>query len=186
MSPNSSRYTGSISRGLITLIVVVILIAGAGWWWWSTSKAEPAGQAARPANAPVSVTTALVKQQDLPVTVIANGSVVALQAVDIRAQVASVISVIHIAEGQTVNKGDILFTLDARTEEANLRKAEAQVIKSKSDLANSDRNLIRQRELFQQKFISQAALDTAINQADLLKGQLAVDEAAAEASRVAR
>ena len=185
MSPNSSHSTRPISRGLIALIVVVILIAGAAWWW-SFSKAEAASQTARPASAPVSVTTTLVKQQDLPVTVISNGSVVALQAVDIRAQVASVISVIHIAEGQSVNKGDLLFTLDARTEEANLRKAEAQVIKSKTDLANADRNLTRQRELFQQKFISQAALDTAINQGDLLKGQLAVDEAAAEASRVAR
>ena len=185
MPPNSPRSNGATTRGLIALVVVVILIA-AGGWWWSTSKAEATSPAARPASPLVSVTTVLVKQQDLPVTVISNGSIVALQAVDVRAQVASVVSVIHITEGQSVNKGDLLFTLDARTEEANLRKAEAQVIKSKTDLANTDRNLIRQRELFQQKFISQASLDTAINQADLLKGQLAVDEAAAEASRVAR
>ena len=185
MHPNSLRSNGATTRRLIALFVVVILIAGGGWWW-STSKAEATNPAARPANPPVSVTTARVKQQDLPVTVISNGTVVALQAVDVRAQVASVVSVIHISEGQSVKKGDLLFTLDARTEEANLRKAEAQVVKSKTDLANADRNLIRQRELFQQKFISQAALDTAINQADLLKGQLAVDEAAAEASRVAR
>lgn len=185
MHLNSLRSNGTTSRGLIALVVVVTLIAGAGWWW-SSSKAEATSQVARPASTPVSVTTALVKQQDLPVTVLSNGSVVALQAVDIRTQVASVVSIIHITEGQSVNKGDLLFTLDARTEEANLRKAEAQVIKSKTDLANADRNLIRQRELFQQKFISQAALDTAINQADLLNSQLAVDEAAAEASRVAR
>ena len=185
MSSNSSRSTGFSTNWLLALVVAALLIAAAAWWW-TGNKAAVTSQAARPASAPVSVTTALVKQQDLPVIVISNGSVVALQAVDIRAQVASVIAAIHITEGQNVNKGDLLFTLDARTEEANLRKAEAQVIKSKSDLANADRNLIRQRELFQQKFISQAALDTAINQADLLKGQLAVDEAAAEASRVAR
>jgi RND family efflux transporter MFP subunit len=162
----------------------LLLVAGGGWWFGGRSDATMA--AVRTAGPPVSVTTALVKQQDLPVTVIANGSVVALQAVDIRAQVSSVIQAIHIAEGQTVNKGDLLFILDARTEEANLRKADAQVAKSRSDLANAERNLIRQRELFQQKFISQSALDTAINQADVLKGQLSVDEAAAEASRVAR
>jgi RND family efflux transporter MFP subunit len=40
--------------------------------------------------------------------------------------------------------------------------------------------------LFEQKFISQAALDTATNQVDLLKGQLAVDQASAEVSRVAK
>ena len=173
---------------LITVVVVLPLMAAAAWWWFGRTP-DAAATAARAAGAgggPVSVTTALAKQQDLPVTVIANGSVVALQSVDIRAQVSSVIRTIHIAEGQTVGKGDLLFTLDARTEEANLRKAEAQVLKSRSDVANAERNLKRQRELFEQKFISQSALDTAINQADVLKGQLAVDEAAAEASRVAR
>lgn len=158
-----------------------------GIWWW-TMKNSSASVATKPgaAGPAISVTTALATQRDLPVTLIANGSVVALQAVDVRAQVSSTISQIHIAEGQTVGKGDLLFTLDARTEEANLRKAEAQVVKSRSDLANADRNLKRQRELFEQKFISQSALDNAINQADVLKGQLSVDEAAAEAARVAR
>ena len=173
-------------RWKLVLGTVIVLIIAGGWWWWSGSRADAAAAATHPASPTVSVTTALVKQQDLPVTVIANGSVVALQTVDIRAQISSVIASIHIAEGQNVSKGELLFVLDARTEEANLRKAEAQVIKSKSDVANTERNLIRQRELFQQKFISQAALDTALNQADGLKGQLAVDEAAAEASRVAR
>jgi len=42
------------------------------------------------------------------------------------------------------------------------------------------------RELFTQKFISQAALDVAQNKVDTLKGQLAVDQAAAESARVAR
>ncbi len=172
---------------MIIFGVLALLLAGGGAWWM-TSRAESgtAAPAARGAGGPVSVSTALIKQMDLPVTVIANGLVVALQAVDIRAQVASTIQTIHITEGKNVSKGDLLFTLDARAEEANLRKAEAQVIKSKNDLANTERNLSRQRELFQQKFISQSAHDTAINQADVLKGQLAVDEAAAEASRVAR
>jgi RND family efflux transporter MFP subunit len=187
MSLTPQRTPGPSSRRWIFVIVAaLILIIAAAWWWTSSRPNAGATVAARAGGAPVSVTTALVKQQDLPVIVIANGAVVALQAVDIRAQVASVIEAIHIKEGQTVGRGDLLFTLDARTEEANLRKAEAQVIKSKSDLSNTERNLVRQRELFQQKFISQSALDTAINQADVLRGQLAVDEAAAEASRVAR
>ena len=186
MLPNNPHSPDQLFRKWALGGAIIVVIA-AGWWWWADTRgADTTTTAARSAIPPVSVTTALVKQQDLPVTVIANGSVVALQAADIRAQVSSVIQSIHINEGQTVQKGDLLFVLDARTEEANLRKAEAQVMKSKSDLANTERNLIRQRELFLQKFISQSALDTAINQVDVLKGQLAVDEAAAEASRVSR
>ena len=183
ISPRTSRSPWCIKQWLVT--GTLILLIAAAWWWWASTRPIANATTARTASPPVSVTTAIVKQQDLPVSVIANGSVVALQAVDIRSQISSVIQSIHVAEGQAVGKGALLFVLDARTEQANLRKAEAQVLKSKSDLANAERNLIRQRELFQQKFISQSALDTAINQADVLKGQIAVDEGAAEASRVA-
>ena len=47
--------------------------------------------------------------------------------------------------GQFVRKGDRLFTLDTRTEDANLSKAEAQVVKDRADLMNAERNLERER-----------------------------------------
>jgi RND family efflux transporter MFP subunit len=115
----------------------------------------------------------------------ANGTVVALQSVDIRAQITSTVREVHIREGQTVARGDLLVSLDSRAEEANLKKAEAQVEKDRADLANGLRTLERQRELFKQKFISQSALDAAENQVETLKGQLAVDLAAVEATKVA-
>lgn len=182
----STSGTGKSRRGIFIIIAVVVVAAGIAWWWTSGKTDAAAAAAAKAGNAPISVTIATAEQKDLPVTVIANGSVVALQAVDVRAQISSIVNAIHIAEGQYVNKGDLLFTLDSRTEEANLKKAEAQVIKSRSDFASAERNMARQQELFNQKFISQAALDTALTQVDLLKGQVAVDQAAADAQRVAR
>ena len=61
----------------------------------------------------------------------------ALQTVDLRAQVTSTIRDVHIIEGQTVAKGDLLFSLDSRADDANIRKAEAQVEKDKADLATA-------------------------------------------------
>lgn len=182
------------ARKLLIAAAVALPIAAAAWWWLRgdtanrpiTSPPSPAANALRAPGAPVTVTTAIVKAQDLPVNVSANGAVVSLQSVDVRPQVSSTVAQIHVREGHFVKKGDLLFTLDARTEEANVKRAEAQVVKTRSDVANADRNLKRQRELFEQKFVSQSALDTAINQADILRGQLAVDEAAAESARVAR
>jgi len=88
-------------------------------------------------------------------------------------------------EGQAVGAGELLFSLDSGTEEANLKKAQAQVEKDQADFATAQRNLERQRELFRQTFISQAALDVVQNQVDTLTGQLAIDRAAVEAARVA-
>jgi RND family efflux transporter MFP subunit len=164
----------------------IVVVAAATAYWWPVASKKPEAQAARKGPGAVAVVTAKAEARDVPVKLRANGTVTALQSVDLRSQVTSTVREMHIREGQTVGKGDLLFTLDARTEEANLKKAQAQVEKDKADLATAMRNLARQRELFEQKFISQSALDTAQNQVDTLNGQLAVDSAALEAARVAR
>jgi RND family efflux transporter MFP subunit len=164
---------------------IVVLIAAAGAWWWSDYAKRQEAQAARRPSGAITVTTTKVESRDVPVKIKANGTVTALQSVDLRAQVTSTVAQVNIREGQSVAKGDLLFTLDSRADEANLKKALAQVEKDKADLSTAERNLVRQRDLFQQKFIAQAALDVAQNQVDTLNGQLAVDTAAVEAAKVA-
>jgi RND family efflux transporter MFP subunit len=165
-------------------VAIAISAASVGGWWLSRPEKAPQA-AAKGGGAAVPVTVAVVERRDVPVRLRANGTVVALQSVDIRAQITSTVREVHIREGQTVAKGDLLVSLDSRAEEANLRKAEAQVEKDRADLANAQRTLERQRQLFVQKFISQSALDAAESQVESLKGQLAVDLAAVEGSRVA-
>lgn len=172
-----------LRRVAVTVVVLALAAGAGGWWYWGQAKAPKAG--ARAGAAAVPVTVATVERRDVPVRLRANGTVVALQSVDIRAQITSTVREVHIREGQSVAKGDLLVSLDSRAEEANLRKAEAQVEKDRADLANGKRTLERQRQLFEQKFISQSALDAAQNQVETLMGQLAVDLAAVEAARVA-
>jgi RND family efflux transporter MFP subunit len=171
------------SRLWIVLAGMLLLALLAAWFW------RPQGDAANPKGSKagaVLVVSALVAQRDVSVRLTANGTVSAQQTVEVRPQISATIHSVHIKEGQFVHKGDRLFTLDTRTEAANLSKAEAQLVKDRADLANAERNLERQRELFLQKYISQAAFDTAQNQVDGLRAQLAVNQAAVETSRVSR
>ena len=172
-----------MGRRTLAAVVVLVAAAGFGGWWYSRQDKPP--QVAAKGGGAVPVTTATVERRDVPVRLRANGTVVALQSVDIRAQITSTVREVHIREGQTVARGDLLVSLDSRAEEANLKKAEAQVEKDRADLANSQRTLERQRQLFVQKFISQSALDAAESQVESLKGQLAVDLAAVESAKVA-
>ena len=165
-------------------LAVAIAAASAGGWWLSRPDKAPQA-AARGGGGAVPVTAAQVERRDVPVRLRTNGTAVALQSVDVRAQITSTVREVHIREGQSVARGDLMFSLDSRAEEANLRKAEAQVEKDRADLANAQRTLERQRQLFEQKFISQSALDAAQNQVETLKGQLAVDLAAVEGAKVA-
>ncbi len=170
-------------RGQATLVGLLLLAAlAAGLWFWfgrsETPKPKGAGV--------VPVTSALITVADVPVRLNSNGTVTPLQSVDVRAQISATIKTVHVKEGQFVRQGDRLFSLDVRTEDANLGKVVAQLTKSRADLANAERNLQRQRELFNQKFISQTALDTVQNQVDSLRAQVESDRASVTSGQVAR
>ncbi len=146
----------------------------------STSNAPPA------ASAPVvSVVTAKVEKRDVPVVLRAVGSAISLASVDIRPQVTSAITQVHFKEGQFVNKGDMLFSLDTRTDETNLAKAKAQLAKDQAALADAKRQLNRSRELVAQNFVSGAAVDTAQTLVDSSEAVVASDVAAIQAAQVA-
>lgn len=181
MEQSHRRGGRSATRRWIVAAAIAVVAVAAAWLYTGRNGTETDRQG----PAAVPVITTLVEGRDVPVTLHANGTATPLQSVEIRAQITSTVRAVHIREGQDVRAGDLLFTLDARAEQANLRKAEAQLEKDRADLAIAQRNLQRQRELFAQKFISQSALDAAQNQVDALTAQIAVDRALAEAARVA-
>ena len=168
----------------IMLAGVILLVAAAGAWMLRpfTDVVSPKEKK----GGSTLVVSAVAAQRDVSVRLTANGTVSAIQAVEVRPQISATVNAVHIKEGQYVRQGDRLFTLNTHTEDANLLKSEAQLVKDRADLANAERNLDRQRDLFRQKFSSQAEMDTAQNQVDGLRGQLAVDQAAVETSRVAQ
>jgi RND family efflux transporter MFP subunit len=165
---------------MFCFLVIVIIITNFVWYNQETAAGtKPTGQKK------IQIVSAVVVKRNIPIKLTANGTVTPQKTVEVRPQISAIVKTVHIREGQFVSKGDKLFTLDARTESANLSKAEAQLAKSNADLANAVRNLKRQQKLFEHKFISQAALDTAQNQVDSLKGQLDSDKASVQANRVA-
>ena len=167
---------------IILLCLVAIIVIFTTSFWYNQEIAV----AAKPVvPQKIQIVSAIVKKHDVPIKLTANGTVISQQTVEVRPQLSAIVKIVHIKEGQFVQKGDKLFTLDARTENANLNKAEAQLARSNADFENAIRNLKRQKKLFEQKFISQAALDTAQKDFDSLKGKLDFDKAFVQESRVA-
>lgn len=167
--------------GLFILCAALIALGVGGWKRYAPS----ANKNTKPANV-IQVVSAAVMQADVLVKLTSSGTVAALQSVDVRPQISAMVKMVHVKEGQFVRKGDRLFTLDTRTEDANLKKAEAQVAKDKADLANAERNLERVKALLKLEYVAQSEFDTAQNLVDGLRSQLAIDLAAVETSRVAR
>lgn len=133
----------------------------------------------------VTVTTVPAQQRDLPVVLTATGTVMPLTSVDIKAQVSNVVAKVHIRDGQFVKAGELLFTLDARADEANVAKALAQLAKDMAVRTDAQRQLGRAQQLLAQNFLSQGAVDTAQAQLEAALATVATDQAAIDASRVA-
>src|ERR1043165_9360001 len=124
---------------LIVGVATALTFAGCG------SKAQP--NFARP-PAPVEVTEAT--SQDVPTYLDAIGKTVAREVVSIQPQVSGRITGIHFTDGANVKKGQLLFTIDTRPFEANLKQAQANLSRTVALKAQAEANL--NRELTQAKW----------------------------------
>jgi RND family efflux transporter MFP subunit len=134
---------------------------------------------------PVSVTTVKAEQRDQVVALEATGTVTSLNTVEVRPQVSSMVTGVHVKEGQFVKRGELLFTLDSRNDEVNLTKAKAQLAKDQAALADARRQLERNRDLLRQQFISQSAVDTSQTLVESQQAVAAASTAAVAAAQVA-
>lgn len=167
---------------LVSILTLGLAVTGLMGCTGKPEGAAPAGASKTP---PVTVTTVAAQQRDLPVVLKATGTVTPLNSVDVRAQVSSVVDKVYIREGQFVKAGELLFTLDARSDQANVAKAQAQLARDQAALTDAQRQFARAQQLLTQNFISQGALDTAQALVQAQLATLAADQAALQTARVA-
>jgi RND family efflux transporter MFP subunit len=94
---------------------------------------------------PVEVTAAVRKA--MPVQIHALGTVTPIASVAIKARLETTITDVHFADGAMVKEGDLLFTLDGRHIEAQIREVQAVIVSAKAQLEQSERDLERYSEL---------------------------------------
>ena len=162
----------------IMIWAVVLLLAGwLGWRLWETVTAQKNGKKNKETG-PVPVTVAPVEQKTMPVELRAFGNVEALATVAVKAQVTGLLSKIHIAEGQDVQAGDLLFTIDPRPQQAALQQAAANVARDRALLRNAAKEAARQQELLQKGLAAEDACDAARTAAEALTATVQAEEAA--------
>jgi len=132
----------SLSYRLNSLLLVIALAVAASG---CVNKAQQNFE--RP-PAPVTVTAAV--SQDVANYLDALGKIVARETVSIKPQVAGRITQIHFTDGANVTKGQLLFTIDPRPFEANLRQAQANLSRDGALKKQAEANLAR--EVAQEKW----------------------------------
>lgn len=117
------------------LLIAALALAASG----CVNKAQPNFE--RP---PAPVTVAAAVSQDVSNYLDALGKIVARETVAIKPQVSGRITQIHFTDGANVRKGQLLFTIDPRPFEANLKQAQANLARDAALKKQAEANLARE------------------------------------------
>jgi len=169
----------------IVVTVAALAAIGAGAWYVGGGTAAPKDGPAQGGQPPTVVNVVAPQRQDVPVVLQASGSVTPISSVDLHPQTTSTIRKVHIREGQFVKAGELMFSLDDRSESANVGKAAAQLARERAALVDLERQYQRSVDLFEQKFIARSALDTLRSQVEAARAGLKAGAAALQAEQVA-
>ena len=132
----------------------------------------------------VPVTIAAVVRKSVPLQVTSIGTVEAYSTVQVKAQVNGQVTGVHFTEGQDVNKGDLLFTIDPRPFEADLQKQTATLAKDEAQLTNARAQARRYEELQKQGVVAREQAESVITNAQALEATVNADKAAVDAARL--
>ena len=170
----------------IAIALLLAAAAGATYYWYAGSAATaPQAKNGKDGQPPTAVNVVTPVKRDVPMVLSATGTVVPVQSVELHPQTTSTIRKVHIKEGQFVKAGELMFSLDDRSEAANVDKAQAQIARERAALADLERQYKRNQELYEQKFIAKSALETLRSQVEAARAGLGAGAATLAAERVA-
>ena len=132
----------------------------------------------------VPITAAVAVRKPMPVEVDVVGTVEPYSTVAVRAQLTGELKEVHFQQGEDVQAGQELFTLDRRPLEAALQQASATLERDSAQAANAKVIVQRYEELAQRGIVAREQRDTARTTVAALEATLASDRAAVENAKV--
>jgi RND family efflux transporter MFP subunit len=106
------------------------------------------------------------------------GRFVAINSVEIRARVSGYLDKIHFRDGQEINQGDLLFTIDKRPFQNTVAQSRGTLAQSKANLAFAEADLERAKQLVRDRTITEQTFDQRTQAYRAAAASVAANEAA--------
>jgi len=106
-----------------------------------------------------------------------QGTVVAINTVELRSEVSGFITGIFFQDGQVVSKGKELYEIDRRKYEAAYEQAEANLLSADANLVKAQKDIDRYTMLLQNDAVARQTVDQAQATYETSKAQVAVAKA---------
>lgn len=143
---------------LLLGVSAIVLTLGSVAAYKAQSADAPVGaEAGMPP--PPEVATVTIEQENIQLWKEFSGRLQAVDYVEIRPEVSGKLQEIRFKDGQKVNKGDVLFVIDAAPYTASVEKAQAGYAVAKSQYALAQKNLERADDLVKTEAISKKIYD---------------------------
>src|SRR5882724_1990754 len=167
--------------GSIRLRIPLLAVIAAGLGLLSAcvgSKAAP------PRVGAVPILAATVEQKDVPLQVRAIGAVEAYSTVSVKTQITGELTGVFFKEGDDVQKGQLIFTLDKRPLEADVRRAEGALARDEAQARNALSEQRRYESLVKAGVVSTQEYDRVESNATALEAAVRADKGALENAKV--
>jgi multidrug efflux system membrane fusion protein len=177
---------GSIARKA-GLVVIILAAAAFGYWKLQSNKketADTANKAAAAANRAIPVTAATVTTRTMPIYLTALGTVTAYNTVTVKTRVDGQLLTVPVREGQHVNLGQVLATIDPGPYQAAVAQAEGQLAKDQASADYAKAEASRYSALYDAGVVSKDSQQVQQSSAGQSAGVLDADRAAIQAAKV--
>jgi multidrug efflux system membrane fusion protein len=169
-------------RRLLPAVLLIALLGSAYHFRGLVLGAGGDVAPARPAAQPVMVDD--VVTMTAPIQVTAIGSVQSIATVMVKSRIDGQIAEVHFKEGQEVQEGDLLFTLDERALKAQLAQSEATLERDRASLQRAKLEVARQGGLANRGVASAQKFEDVETNLAVLEATVRAGEAAVENARV--
>lgn len=133
---------------------------------------------------PVPVQVARVEVRDVPLYFEAMGTIKPSLSAEVRSQVKGTITKVHFTEGQIVEKGDLLYTIEDASYAIRVREAEAMLLQNVAHLQNEQKKLERYKALSKPDHIAPVEWDELQTKIALHEAMVKADEAKLAAAKL--
>jgi len=172
-------------RTWIAGAAVGLVLAGIGVFFWNGSSSQRAvAQAPRGDQRVVPVTVATAVKKTIPIRLEALGTVTTIASVAIKPRVDSEIIAVKFEDGARVKQGDVLFVLDSRSIETEIRRVQAVIVGAEAQFEQATRDVVRYTDLVAKNATTVVTLNNAQTQVNVNRALADSNKAALEGLRV--
>ena len=155
-------------RTLVVGAAAGLALAGLGVFLWNGSSSQKAAaQAPRSEGRVVPVGVAKAVKQSIPIRLEALGTVTTIASVAIKPRVDSEIIAVKFDDGAWVKQGDVLFVLDSRGIESEIKRVEAVIAGAEAQFEQASRDVARYTDLVAKNATPVVTLNNAQTQVNV-------------------